>query len=125
MYRDLFSAPVKHRQREIGNSGYNFIKLLALWMNGFTAFSVLPLRISTLMGMGVAGIGFICCIYILINKFMNPSVPLGWSSTIGVMLLLGGMILFVLGMIGEYLGRVYISLNNAPQYVIKEETGDE
>lgn len=120
--KNISSVPVNHRERKMGQSGYSFIKLLALWMNGFTAFSVLPLRISTLMGMGTAAIGFIYCIYILINKMMNPQVPIGWSSTIGVMLLIGGMILFVLGMIGEYLGRVYISLNNAPQYVIREET---
>ena len=52
-------------------------------------------------------------------------MPIGWTSTIGVMLLIGGMILFVLGMIGEYLGRAYISLNNSPQYVIKEETDED
>lgn len=85
-------------------------------------FSVKPLRISTFIGMMTAVIGFIYCIFILVNKIINPKVPIGWTSTIGVMLLIGGMILFVLGMIGEYLGRAYISLNNSPQYVIKEET---
>lgn len=122
---NLTSVPVKHRIREEGKSGYSFTKLLALWMNGFTAFSVKPLRISTFIGMLTALIGFIYCIFILINKIVNPNVLIGWSSTIGVMLLLGGMILFVLGMIGEYLGRAYISLNNSPQYVIKEETDED
>ncbi len=118
----IASVPVNHRAREEGKSGYSFTKLIALWMNGFTAFSVKPLRISTFIGMMTAVIGFIYCIFILVNKIINPKVPIGWTSTIGVMLLIGGMILFVLGMIGEYLGRVYISLNNSPQYVIKEET---
>lgn len=122
---NLTSVPVKHRIREEGKSGYSFTKLLALWMNGFTAFSVKPLRISTFIGMLTALIGFIYCIFIIINKIVNPNVLIGWSSTIGVMLLLGGMILFVLGMIGEYLGRAYISLNNSPQYVIKEETDED
>lgn len=120
----ITSVPVKHRARQEGNSGYSFKKLIALWMNGFTAFSVKPLRISSFIGIFTAIIGFIYCIYILINKIVNPLTPVGWSSTIGVILLLGGMILFVLGMIGEYLGRVYISLNNSPQYVIKEETDE-
>ncbi|WP_455951194.1 glycosyltransferase family 2 protein [Eubacterium sp.] len=119
---NIASVPVKHRAREEGKSGYSFTKLIALWMNGFTAFSVKPLRISTFIGMITAAIGFIYCIYIFINKLCNPDVPMGWSSTLGVILLIGGMILFVLGMIGEYLGRAYISLNNSPQYVIKEET---
>lgn len=123
--RNIGSVAVCHREREIGSSGYSFGKLVALWVNGFTAFSVTPLRISMFMGMGSAVIGFIYLIYVIVNKFINPSVPLGWSSTTAIMLLLGGMILFVLGMIGEYLGRVYISLNNAPQYVVKEETGDK
>ncbi len=121
--KNIGSVPVCHREREIGSSGYSFAKLVALWVNGFTAFSVTPLRISMVMGMGSAVIGFIYLIYVIVNKFINPSVPLGWSSTTAILLLLGGMILFVLGMIGEYLGRVYISLNNAPQYVVKEETG--
>ena len=121
--KSIGTVPVCHREREVGCSGYSFAKLVALWVNGFTAFSVTPLRISMVMGMGSAVIGFIYLIYVIVNKFINPSVPLGWSSTTAILLLLGGMILFVLGMIGEYLGRVYISLNNAPQYVVKEETG--
>ena len=53
---------------------------------------------------------------------MNPEVPLGWSSTMAAILLIGGLILFTLGIIGEYLGRVYISINDAPQYVINKST---
>ena len=121
----ITSVPVIHREREVGASGYNLFKLIALWMNGFTAFSVVPLRISMFMGLGCAGIGFIYLIYILVNKFLNPQVPLGWSSTMAVVLLLGGMILCVLGMIGEYLGRAYINLNAAPQYVIRETAGEK
>lgn len=121
----ITSVPVKHRERQEGHSGYSFKKLIALWMNGFTAFSVKPLRISSFIGMITAFIGFVYCLYILINKIINPLTPIGWSSTVGVILLIGGMILFVLGMIGEYLGRVYISINNSPQYVIKEETDEK
>lgn len=117
---NIASVPVKHRQREVGSSGYNFKKLLSLWINGFTAFSVVPLRISMILGITISFLGFIYMIYVLINKIINPIVPLGWTSTISILLLLGGMILFVLGMIGEYIGRIYISINNSPQYVIKE-----
>ena len=58
--------------------------------------------------------------WIIYNKMTNPQAPLGWSSMVALLLLLGGMILFVLGMIGEYIGRIYISLNRAPQYVVRE-----
>ena len=118
-------VPVTHRARVQGNSGYTLKKLLGLWMNGFTAFSVKPLRIATMSGVVFAIIGFLYVIYILINKCTNPAVPIGWSSTIAAIMIVGGVILCMLGMIGEYLGRMYISINDAPQYVIKELTDDE
>lgn len=101
-------------------------KLLALWFNGFTAFSVKPLRVATLVGMLFAAAGFLYLIYTIINKIVNPNVPMGWSSMMSVLLVVGGCILFMLGLIGEYIGRIYISLNNSPQYVVKKVvTGEE
>lgn len=118
--KNIGAVSVKHRKRVEGNSGYTFGKLLGLWANGFTAFSVKPLRIATITGVFFAFVGCIFVIYIIVNKFINPNVPLGWSSTTAAVLVVGGAILCMLGMLGEYLGRVYISLNNSPQYVIKE-----
>lgn len=119
---NISTVPVTHRKRKIGQSGYSFSKLLGLWMNGFTAFSVLPLRIASFTGIIFAFLGFLYVIYIIINKIYNPNVPIGWSSTGAIILIVGGIILCVLGMLGEYLGRVYISLNKSPQYVINETT---
>lgn len=118
--KNIKNVKVVHHEREVGESGYNLSKLVHLWMNGFTAFSVKPLRIATAMGILFAFLGFAYIIYIIINKFMNPNVPIGWSSTMALFLFVGGCILFMLGLIGEYIGRIYISLNNSPQYVIKE-----
>ncbi|MBQ6812116.1 MAG: glycosyltransferase family 2 protein [Agathobacter sp.] len=117
----ICNVSVKHREREIGTSGYSIGKLLALWINGFTAFSVKPLRIATFGGVIVAMLGFLYTIYIIVNKFINPAVPMGWSSTMALILIIGGLILAVLGMIGEYIGRIYICMNNSPQYVIREK----
>lgn len=118
--RSIGNVDIQHRQRVNGQSGYTFGKLLGLWLNGFTAFSVLPLRIAMYFGGIVALVGFVCLIYVVINKVLNPLAPIGWSSTIAILLLLGGAILLVLGMIREYVGRIYISLNSSPQYVVKE-----
>lgn len=118
------NVEVEHRSREVGTSGYSFKKLLALWINGFTAFSVKPLRISSYLGLVASCFGLIYAVWAIINKFINPDVPLGWTTMIVVSLILGGMILFVLGMIGEYIGRIYISLNNSPQYVMREIIGN-
>lgn len=117
----ICNVSVNHREREIGTSGYSIAKLLALWINGFTAFSVKPLRIATFGGVVVAMMGFLYTIYIIVNKFINPAVPMGWSSTMALILIIGGLILAVLGMIGEYIGRIYICMNNSPQYVIREK----
>lgn len=123
--KNIGTVPVQHRARTEGDSGYTFGKLIGLWLNGFTAFSVKPLRFATLLGISIAGLGFLYVIYIIVNKILNPSVPVGWSSTMAAIFLIGGLILFTLGINGEYLGRVYISINDAPQYVIKKKTGDE
>lgn len=121
--KNITNVNVNHRNREVGQSGYNMKKLVSLWVNGFTAFSVKPLRIATLLGILIGIIGFCTTIWTILNKLYNPSVPLGWSSTMAVSLVLGGLILFVLGIIGEYIGRIYICINNSPQYVIKEVVG--
>lgn len=118
---NITNVEVQHRSRVSGKSGYTFSKLISLWLNGFTAFSVKPLRMATITGIFISFIGFISAIYIILKKVLNPEVPVGWSSLISVQLIIGGIILFMLGLIGEYIGRIYISINNSPQYVIKEK----
>ena len=118
--RNVTSIPTEHRSRLVGKSGYSFTKLFALWMNGFTAFSVKPLRISTFLGVFTAFLGFIYGIITIIKKLVNPEVAVGYSSIICAILFIGGIIMMMLGLIGEYIGRMYICMNNSPQYVIKE-----
>ena len=118
--KNITNVEVTHRKRESGVSGYTFGKLLGLWFNGFTAFSIKPLRIATALGCMTACAGFIYGIYTIIKKFVNPNVPIGFSAMMAAIVFLGGMIMLMLGLIGEYIGRVYISLNNSPQYVIRE-----
>jgi len=114
------NVPVRHRERAEGTSGYNIKKLITLWMNGFTAFSVKPLRIATITGVICAAGGFVYGLYTVINKLINPAIPAGWSSTMSVLLFIGGIIMLTLGLIGEYIGRIYICINDSPQYVIRE-----
>ncbi|MCR5670083.1 MAG: glycosyltransferase family 2 protein [Butyrivibrio sp.] len=123
--KNIVNVDVNHRKREVGESGYTFGKLLALWINGFTAFSIKPLRIATLSGSFFAILGFIYGIYTIIKKFVNPTVPVGFSALMSAVIFVGGMLMLMLGMVGEYLGRVYISQNRNPQYVIRETTEDE
>lgn len=116
----ISNVEVTHRERELGTSGYNMKKLMGLWFNGFTAFSIKPLRMATIVGTTCAAAGFIYGIFTIIKKIVNPEVMMGFSSLMAGLMFIGGTIMIMLGFIGEYIGRIYISINNSPQYVIRE-----
>ena len=118
--KNICNVPVQHRQRESGSSGYSIGKLLALWLNGFTSFSVKPLRLANYLGFFSAVIGLFYALVIVIKYFVVHTAPLGWSTTTAILLIIGGVIMMSLGMIGEYVGRIYLCINATPQYVIKE-----
>ena len=123
--KNIVNVEVEHRDRQVGASGYTLGKLLGLWFNGFTAFSVKPLRIATVTGAGCALVGFAYGIYTIIKKiFINPpGLVTGFSALMSAMVFMGGMLMLMMGLIGEYMGRMYISMNNSPQYVIREIAG--
>lgn len=118
--RNMANVIIPHEKRVEGKSGYSLNKLFGLWLNGFTAFSEKPLRVASIMGWVVACIGIIFGIVVVVRKIVNPDILIGYSSIMAVILFLGGMIMLFIGLLGEYVGRIYISLNNAPQYAIKE-----
>ena len=108
------------RSREEGRSGYTLYKLISLWLNGFTTFSVKPLRVSTFCGGICAVFGMLYGVFIIVRRLFDATPILGWSSMMAAMLFIGGMIMLMMGMLGEYIGRIYICINNSPQYVIRE-----
>lgn len=118
--RNMANVVIGHDDRIEGSSGYSFKKLFALWMNGFTAFSEKPLRLAAIIGWITAFLGFAYGIFIIIRKIIIPDIAVGYSSIMAVMLFLCGMIMLFMGLLGEYIGRIYISLNNAPQFAVKE-----
>lgn len=118
--KNITNVTVNHKVRTSGTSGYTIKKLINLWLNGFTAFSIKPLRIATFFGLLFSLFGFFYATFAIVNKIVNPNVLVGWSSMIAALMIIGGIILFMLGLIGEYIGRIYICINNSPQYVIKE-----
>ena len=121
--KNIVNVDVTHREREEGRSGYTLKKLLGLWFNGFTAFSVTPLRIATVIGVFCAVLGFAYGLYLFIRRLVDPNMVMGFSSIMCTILFVGGMLMIMLGLVGEYIGRIYICLNNSPQYVIREKTG--
>ena len=124
--KNIVNVDVTHRARTVGSSGYTFSKLMGLWINGFTAFSIKPLRIGTLIGGVTACFGFLYGIYTIIKKLLYPDLPIvGFSALMSMMTFMSGMLMIMLGLVGEYIGRIYISQNNNPQYVIRDEVTHE
>lgn len=121
----IANVEMEERERTAGVGHFTLKRSLKLWLNGFTAFSVKPLRISTVLGAICALIGFVFGIVTIIHKLLNPDMQAGYSSTMAVLLFIGGMIMMMLGMIGEYIGRIYICINNSPQYVIRETVNSD
>ena len=117
---NIANVKMEENERKEGKSNYNLKKLLSLWLNGFTSFSVKPLRIASIAGVVFAFIGFIFGIYTIINKiFINPNIAIGYSTIVSLLTFFSGLVLMIMGMIGEYIGRIYICMNKSPQYVIK------
>jgi len=110
--KNIACVETKHRSRLEGTSGYSFARLFGLWMNGFTAFSIKPLQFSTALGFAFSILGFIYAITIVVRKVMGVTGLEGWTSIIALLLILGGIVLMMLGLIGEYVGRIYICINN-------------
>ena len=118
--KNACNVMVTHRERLSGKSGYSIKKMLSLWTNGFTNFSVKPLRVATISGMVLCFISFCFTAFTIVQKFVGD-VPSGYPTIICLMLFGFGINFVFLGLIGEYVGRIFISLNCAPQFLVKEK----
>ena len=117
--RNISCIPIQHFQREEGESNYTFKRLLKLWSN-IIGFSITPLRLTEYCGFGLSLLSIIAAVVVLIRKILNPAMALGWPSLMIVICFFSGIQLMFLGLIGEYIGRMFMGLNRPPQYVIRE-----
>lgn len=117
--RRIGTVLVKHAPRAAGKSGYTLRKLMSLWLNMFVNFSVNPLRVSTLLGFAFSTVGALCTIYIILERMLHPEIPQGYASLIVGILVAAGTQMVILGVIGEYLGKLFLSENQTPQYVVR------
>lgn len=112
-------VPMREHPRASGTTGYTFRKLVGLWMNGFTSFSVRPLRVASLLGGIFALLGFGFGVEAILRKMFSPDVQAGYTSIFAAILFIGGIIMCLLGLIGEYVGRIFICINRSPQFVVR------
>lgn len=115
----IANVDVKHHQRLEGKSNYTLKKLLLLWLQGFTNFSIVPLRFASVLGMISAALGFLIGVILIIRKLIEPAIAVGYTSMMAVMLFIGGLIMLMLGLLGEYVGRIFILLSNTPQFLVR------
>lgn len=119
---NISSVMVEHNFREEGQSNYTFSKLISLWLNMFINFSIKPLRIFTLSGIFISLLSFLSILYFWVYKILHPEVEAGWTSIILAVTFFSGIQLLFLGIIAEYLGKSYLTINQTPQWTVKKET---
>lgn len=120
--RNIAQVTVEHHQRYAGEGNYNLRKSIRVWLRLATNFSVTPLRIATFSGFMSSGIGFILALYFIYRK-LTGSPPAGWASLVVVVLFLGGIQLVTTGIIGEYIGRLFLHHSKEPQFVVNDMIG--
>lgn len=121
--RKITQVTVQHHKRYAGKGNYNLVKSIRVWMRLATNFSVTPLRVASFLGFLCSGIGFALAIFFIIRRFVNGRAPLGWASLITVVLFLGGIQLVTVGIIGEYIGRLFLHHSKQPQFIVREFAG--
>lgn len=120
------SIEVRHAERVAGASGYNWCRLMQLWASTLVNFSVMPLRLATLLGLLMALLGLLGIGWVFYLRLTNAGPDFGWGSLMAALLLLSGTQLVILGLIGEYVGRMFLAVNCSPQSIIRsvERAGD-
>ncbi|WP_191085008.1 glycosyltransferase family 2 protein [Roseococcus microcysteis] len=115
----IASIEVAHYPRAEGRSNYTMRRLVRLWLNLATNFSILPLRFATMAGVAMGALGFLLALFVVIEAlfFVTPS---GWASMMVLILLVSGAQFMMLGLLGEYVGRAFLSANGKPQGVVRE-----
>ena len=120
--RFITTIPIEHQARHEGEGNYNLRRSFSLWMKMATSFSVLPLRLASYAGFALAVLSLVMIAFIIVLKILHPEYPRGWTSLIATVLFIGGIQTLCIGMMGEYLGRTYLKLNNKPQFVVGSMT---
>ena len=117
--RSIGSLDVHHDRREEGESSYNLRRLVRLWLNIFTSFSVMPLRVASLLGMLLAVLGMLLILMVLLDSFIHTMAVPGWLSVFSAILVFGGIQSLILGLIGEYVGRIFLTVSGKPQSTVR------
>ena len=118
--KNVANVDVVHRERTNGKSNYTFKKLFRLWLDGFLNFSVKPLRIAIHLGLLITVISFLIILVLIIQRLTGPTQAVGWTSIMVTIIFFSGIQLIFIGILGEYIGRMYLSNSNLPRATVRE-----
>ena len=124
----IAKVKVRHADRTQGRSNYNLRRLVGLWLNMFTGFSIGPLRLASFLGMAMSALGVLLAVFFIVSwqvggLFSHRPIPPGWASLIVTMVFFSGAQLLVLGVVGEYIGRLFLTQTRAPQFIVRDAVG--
>lgn len=111
--------------RAVGSSKMNFVKLFSLAVDGITSFSVAPLRLASVLGIVISSVAFIYLLFVIGKTLLFGDPVAGYPSMISIILFMGGIQLVVLGIIGEYVGRIFYEAKRRPDYLVSEYNGEK
>lgn len=117
--RNISSVPIQHFEREVGTSNYSFKKLIGLWSN-ILGFSVVPLQLAMYAGFFFAVLGLLGAVGVVVLKIVRPATYIGWPSMMVTICFFAGVNLMFMGMIGEYIGRIFLGMSKTPQFVVRQ-----
>lgn len=117
---NITQIDIEHHKREMGKSNYNLIKSIRVFLRMMCGFSTLPLKVSSFIGSFSAFCGLALAVFYAVEFFLGKADVTGWTTLVILLLIIGGLILVSLGIIGRYLGQVYLTVNNQPKFIVKE-----
>ena len=123
--RNITQIPIEHHKREFGKSNYNLAKSIKVFLRMLFGFSTMPLNLASYIGFFSALVGLILSIVYALEYFTGKADVTGWTTLVILILILGGLILVSLGIIGRYLGQVYLTVNKQPKFIVKETVNEK
>ena len=115
----IANVDMPHRDRLAGQSNYTLGRLISLTVTALTNFSIIPLRMASVVGVVTALFGFVTAVVMVIRKLLNSRIAAGFTTSIATQMFIGGVIMMILGILGEYVGRIYMTVSNMPQYTVR------
>ena len=117
----MTNIEMEHKERLSGKSGYTLKKLIILWLTNIVSFSMKTIRVASVIGLLSATLGIVLSAILIIRKILHPAIAMGFTSIMSAILIVGGIIILIVGLIGEFIGKTYMTVSNLPRAAVRKE----